>query len=104
MKIAEEITELKNLDLDGVSKKMKKEKIGVQGAKIEGECSDYIDIMLKKHELNKKSVKGEVMVLDSYDGTEHYTTSGIRASITSYNSQIFLSPCNCHPQLRASTS
>ena len=29
------------------------------------------------------------MVLDSCDGAEHCTTSGIRASITSYNSQIF---------------
>ena len=95
---------MKDLELDGALKKIKKDKIGIQGARIEGKHSDYIDIMLKKHKSNNKLVKGEVMVLDSFDGAEHYQTSGIKASVTSYNSQIFPSPCNCHPQLRASTS
>ena len=29
------------------------------------------------------------MVLDSFDGTEHHQSSGIKASVTSHNSQIF---------------
>ena len=41
MKIAEETTELKDLDLDGALKKMKKDKIGVQGAKIKDECGHH---------------------------------------------------------------
>ena len=89
VKIASETTELKDLELDGALKKTKKDKIGVQGARIEGKCSDHIDIMLKKHKSNNKLVKGEVMVLDSFDGAEHHQTNGIKASITSHNSQIF---------------
>ena len=53
-----------------------------------------VDITLKKHKSNNKLVKGEVIVLDSHDGAEHCTSSGIRASIASHNSQIFPSPCN----------
>ena len=45
--------------------------------------------MLGKHQSNNKLVKGEVIVLDTYDGAEHYTSNTIKVSITSYNSQIF---------------
>ena len=58
-------------------------------SRIESKNSDYINLMLKKHQSNNKLVKGEVIVLDSYDGAEHYASNAIKASITPYNSQIF---------------
>ena len=89
MQIAEDTIEVKDLDIDKALKTIKKDTIGVQGARIEGKYSDYINLMLQKHLSNNKLVKGEVIVLDSYDGAEHYTSNAIKASITSYNSQIF---------------
>ena len=45
--------------------------------------------MMKKHQSNNKTITGGVIMLDSYDGAEHYTSNQTKASITSYSSQIF---------------
>ena len=89
MQVAEETIEVKDLDVGGALKRIKKDTIGIEGAKIEGKYIDYLNLMIKKHQSNERQVKGEVIVIDSYDGAEHYTSNATKASITSYNSQIF---------------
>ena len=89
IQMAKNAIEIQNLDIDCALKNIKKDQIGIQGAKIEGDFIDYIKLMMKKQKSNNRTITGEVIVLDSYDGDEHYTSNQTKASITSYSSQIF---------------
>ena len=71
----EQAVEIKDLDIDEALKKIKKENIGVEGARIEGSYHDYMNLLIKKHESDSKELKGEIIMLNSCDGTEHYNSN-----------------------------
>ena len=41
------------------------------GAKIEGNYETYLNFLSKKHITNSRVLEGNIMVVDSYDGSEH---------------------------------
>jgi hypothetical protein len=62
------------------------------GAKLVGSFLDYVNRMREKHTKARDCPITEdtkIVVLDSYDGAEHSTTSGKRVNVISFNSQLF---------------
>lgn len=62
VKIAKEAIE--KINIDSVLKSIKKDSIGIQGARIYGTYQDYITFLMNKHISNNKLVEGEVIMLD----------------------------------------
>eukprot|EP00978_Attheya_sp_CCMP212_P039066 scaffold199806_cov47-Attheya_sp.AAC.1 len=64
----------------------------LSGAKIVGSFEEYDDLMRNKHKETIGAAITEetkIIVLDSYDGAEHSTTSGKRKNVISFSSQVF---------------
>lgn len=57
-------------------------------AKIDGVYEDYLLLMAKQHVDKGRSLKGSVVVLDSYDGAQHKKTDKETTSIISFSSKL----------------
>ena len=61
----------------------------IEGAKIAGTYTDYLNLMLRKHQSQNKALEGKVLVVDSYDGAEHSKNEEGRVNVLSYSTQMF---------------
>ena len=62
----------------------------IEGAKIDGGYRKYLDLPMKKHTVNGRSidVSETVFVLDSFDGAEHLKTKNKISSVVSFSSSL----------------
>lgn len=59
------------------------------GAKVDGIYDDYVRLMIDKHNHHNRQLKGSVILVDSYDGSEHHKRRDKKSSIVSFSSQMF---------------
>ena len=60
----------------------------VPGARIDGEFEDYVMMLGQRYHKRKVTMKGNLMILNSYDGAEHLKTEKTRTSIISFSSKL----------------
>jgi len=61
------------------------------GAKLRGTYTDYKNMMIAKHKNSGRSIEGNALIIDSYDGAIHSNTDKQETNVVSYSSQLLTS-------------
>ena len=63
----------------------------LMGAKLRGTYTDYANMMIAKHSNSGRSIEGNALIIDSYDGAIHSNTDKKETNVVSYSSQLLTS-------------
>ena len=77
----------KDLDIKALTKRLHRGEY--EAGMIDGEYSDYVTYMINDHIKSGRSLSGNVVVLDGYDGAVHVSSTNNEIGIVSFSSLVF---------------